>query len=119
MLMPVQAGVVVMAGALLEAADKLLQKGIHPTTVSESFQKALTAGEDQIQLSEKNLGSADVALLTAWLQRPEVSAAVTKVDIRHAAIDEGVLDTFKGAVPEGCDVVWEPPDDESDSDDSD
>ena len=45
MLMPVQAGdgttsVVVMAGALLDAADKLLQKGIHPTTVSESFQKA-------------------------------------------------------------------------------
>ena len=43
--MPVQAGdgttsVVVMAGALLDAADKLLQKGIHPTTVSESFQKA-------------------------------------------------------------------------------
>ena len=45
MLMPVQAGdgttsVVVMAGTLLDAADKLLQKGIHPTTVSESFQKA-------------------------------------------------------------------------------
>merc|ERR1719500_1564979 len=32
--------VVVMAGSLLDSADKLLQKGIHPTTVSESFQKA-------------------------------------------------------------------------------
>ena len=29
-----------MAGSLLEAADKLLQKGIHPTTISDSFQKA-------------------------------------------------------------------------------
>merc|ERR1711902_169261 len=32
--------VVVTAGSLLDAADKLLQKGIHPTTISESFQKA-------------------------------------------------------------------------------
>lgn len=32
--------VVVMAGAMMEAADKLLKKGIHPTTVAESFQKA-------------------------------------------------------------------------------
>merc|ERR1719219_1251083 len=34
--------VVVMAGSLLEAADKLLQKGIHPTTISDSFLKAAT-----------------------------------------------------------------------------
>ncbi|XP_059094447.1 T-complex protein 1 subunit delta-like [Tigriopus californicus] len=32
--------VVVMAGSLLEAAEKLLKKGIHPTTISEAFQKA-------------------------------------------------------------------------------
>lgn len=32
--------VVVLAGSLLEAADKLLQKGIHPTSISDSFQKA-------------------------------------------------------------------------------
>jgi len=32
--------VVVLAGSLLLAADKLLQKGIHPTIISESFQKA-------------------------------------------------------------------------------
>ena len=31
---------VVLAGSLLEAAEKLLGKGIHPTTISESFQKA-------------------------------------------------------------------------------
>merc|ERR1712227_68538 len=31
--------VVVIAGSLLDAAQILLQKGIHPTTVSESFQK--------------------------------------------------------------------------------
>lgn len=32
--------VVVVAGALLEAAEKLLQKGIHPTIISDAFQKA-------------------------------------------------------------------------------
>lgn len=32
--------VVVIAGSLLDAAQKLLAKGIHPTTISESFQRA-------------------------------------------------------------------------------
>ncbi|XP_076321776.1 chaperonin containing TCP1 subunit 4 [Tachypleus tridentatus] len=32
--------VVVIAGSLLDAASKLLARGIHPTTISESFQKA-------------------------------------------------------------------------------
>merc|ERR1719309_1199565 len=36
--------VVVIAGALLDACSKLLQKGIHPTTISESFQKAVDKG---------------------------------------------------------------------------
>merc|ERR1712066_629850 len=32
--------VVVLAGSLMEAAEKLLKKGIHPTAISEAFQKA-------------------------------------------------------------------------------
>lgn len=32
--------VVVIAGSLLDASQKLLQKGIHPTTISESFENA-------------------------------------------------------------------------------
>merc|ERR1712004_688495 len=31
--------VVVVAGSLLDAAQKLLSKGIHPTTISDAFQK--------------------------------------------------------------------------------
>ncbi|KAF8746145.1 hypothetical protein AX14_000190 [Amanita brunnescens Koide BX004] len=34
--------VVVLAGSLLGAAEKMLQKGIHPTTIAESFLKAST-----------------------------------------------------------------------------
>jgi len=33
--------VVVLAGSFLEAAQKLLEKGIHPTVISESFQKVV------------------------------------------------------------------------------
>lgn len=32
--------VCVLAGSLLDVSSKLLQKGIHPTTISESFQNA-------------------------------------------------------------------------------
>jgi len=38
--------VVVIAGALLEASSKLLAKGIHPTMISESFQKAATKSKE-------------------------------------------------------------------------
>ena len=35
--------VVVIAGSLLGAAERLLSKGIHPTIISESFQRAASA----------------------------------------------------------------------------
>ena len=67
----------------------------------------LTVGEDQMELSSKNLGPADVALVAAWLQRPEVSAvALTKIDIRSADIDEKFLADLKDVAPEGCQVLW-------------
>merc|ERR1719297_496130 len=52
--------VCVLAGSLLDAADKLLQKGIHPTSISESFQKAaaksveiLTAMSTPVEMTDK------------------------------------------------------------------
>ncbi|EFN62007.1 T-complex protein 1 subunit delta [Camponotus floridanus] len=36
--------VVVICGALLEVAERLLQKGIHPTSISDAFQKAAAEG---------------------------------------------------------------------------
>lgn len=38
--------VVVIAGALLQACKRLLKKGIHPTTISESFQKAVNEAKN-------------------------------------------------------------------------
>merc|ERR1712176_745003 len=52
--------VVVLCGSLLDAADRLLKKGIHPTSISESFQRAaaksveiLTAMATPVDLSDK------------------------------------------------------------------
>ena len=41
--------VVVLAGALLGAAEKMLAKGIHPTIVAESFFKASTKAVEYLE----------------------------------------------------------------------
>ena len=41
--------VVVIAGSLLGAADKLLGKGIHPTAISDAFQRAAAAAVEVLQ----------------------------------------------------------------------
>jgi T-complex protein 1 subunit delta len=53
--------VVVLAGSLLGAAEKLLQKGIHPTVIADSFQKAsaksveyLTEISQPVDLNDKS-----------------------------------------------------------------
>jgi len=38
--------VVVLAGALLNACSELLQKGIHPTMIADSFKAAAEKGEE-------------------------------------------------------------------------
>lgn len=63
--------VVVIAGSLLDASSKLLAKGIHPTTISESFQEAaaksveiLEAMSTPVELSDREslLKSASTSL---------------------------------------------------------
>merc|ERR1712117_483570 len=63
--------VVVICGSLLEAADRLLKKGIHPTSISEAFQMAavksveiLTAMANPVDLSDRDklLQSANTSL---------------------------------------------------------
>ncbi|QQP56049.1 T-complex protein 1 subunit delta [Caligus rogercresseyi] len=45
--------VVVLAGSLLEAAEKLLKKGIHPSIISEAFQKAAKSSSANTALNSK------------------------------------------------------------------
>merc|ERR1712134_208267 len=41
--------VVVIAGSLLQAAEKLLNKGIHPQTITEAFLLAASKAEEILQ----------------------------------------------------------------------
>lgn len=55
--------VVVMAGALLDAAQTLLQKGIHPTTISDSFQAAAVEAEKILEHMSSPVDLANEELL--------------------------------------------------------
>jgi hypothetical protein len=58
----------------------------------------LTTGEEIIDLSLKNLGPADLTLVTAWIQRPEVFAVVTDVALSSNPIGYPVSASLNGAV---------------------
>jgi T-complex protein 1 subunit delta len=86
--------VVVMAGALLDAAQTLLEKGIHPTTISDAFQSAATQAEKILENMSTPVDLSDDALLTkmattslnskvvsqhSWLLAPMAVNAVKKI----------------------------------------
>jgi len=86
--------VVVIAGALLDAAEKLLAKGIHPTTISDSFQRAalrsekileemaspieIESEEEIIKLATTSLNSKVVSQ-HSWLLAPMAVKAVKSI----------------------------------------
>jgi hypothetical protein len=39
----------------------------------------------------------------------DATAALARVDMRGADVEEAVLETLRAAAPEGCEVIWEPP----------
>lgn len=59
--------VVVMAGSLLTACSKLLDKGIHPTVISEAFQKASEIACEVLQnhSHEMDINNRDILLKIA------------------------------------------------------
>uniref|UniRef100_A0AAR2LDA8 T-complex protein 1 subunit delta n=2 Tax=Pygocentrus nattereri TaxID=42514 RepID=A0AAR2LDA8_PYGNA len=88
--------VVVIAGALLDACAKLLQKGIHPTTISESFQKAVDKGVEILQsisqpveLSDREtlLNSATTSLCSKVVSQYSSLLAPMSVDAVMRVID--------------------------------
>ena len=56
--------VVVIAGGLLGAADKLLGKGIHPTIISEAFQRAARAAVEALTGMSQPISLSDRKTLT-------------------------------------------------------
>ncbi|KAL9613882.1 MAG: hypothetical protein Q9167_001619 [Letrouitia subvulpina] len=92
--------VVVIAGSLLGAADRLLAKGIHPTVTSESFQRAAAAAVETlhemshpISLSDRNtlvqaastsLSSKIVSQFSYLLGPIAVDAVLKTIDMKTA-----------------------------------
>ncbi|KAM3929891.1 T-complex protein 1 subunit delta [Leptodactylus fuscus] len=88
--------VVVIAGALLDACCKLLQKGIHPTTISESFQLAVDKGVEilssmaqPVELSDREtlLNSATTSLNSKVVSQYSSLLAPMSVDAVMRVID--------------------------------
>ncbi|KAL9137762.1 MAG: hypothetical protein Q9175_001035 [Cornicularia normoerica] len=72
--------VVVIAGSLLGAADRLLAKGIHPTVISESFQRAAAAA---VQTLEKMSNPISLSDRTTLLQAASTSLS-SKIVSQHS-----------------------------------
>ena len=51
--------VVVLAGSFLTAAEQLLDKGIHPTTIAESFQRAAAKAVEFLNVMSKKVDLND------------------------------------------------------------
>jgi len=88
--------VVVIAGALLDASAKLLAKGIHPTIISESFQKAaakskeiLTKMSTPVELTDREslLRSASTSLNSKVVSQHSSLLAPIAVDAVLKVID--------------------------------
>jgi len=88
--------VVVIAGSLLDAAQKLLAKGIHPTTISESFLNAsakaveiLSAMATPIDLSDRDslLKSASTSLNSKVVSQHSSQLSIIAVDAITRVVD--------------------------------
>lgn len=88
--------VVVVAGALLEASEKLLQKGIHPTAISDGFQKAAAKAIEiiknmatPIQLTDREslVKSASTALNSKVVSQQSSLLAPLAVDAVLKVVD--------------------------------
>ncbi|KAL8731464.1 MAG: hypothetical protein Q9181_004305 [Wetmoreana brouardii] len=74
--------VVVIAGSLLGAADRLLAKGIHPTIISESFQRAAAAAVETLHDMSHPISLSD---RTTLIQAASTSLS-SKIVSQHSAL---------------------------------
>jgi len=79
-------GVVVLAGALLEQAEKLLDRGIHPVRVAEGFEKACeVASETLEQLADKVQFDSDNIDPLVTTAMTTLNSKIINVNRRHMA----------------------------------
>lgn len=116
--------VVIIAGSLLDSCTKLLQKGIHPTIISESFQKALEKGIEiltdmsrPVELSDRDtllnsattsLNSKVVSQYSSLLSPMSVNAVMKVIDPATAtSVDLRDIKIVKklGGTIDDCELV--------------
>jgi len=94
--------VVVLCGSLLDAADRLLKKGIHPTSISEAFQKAASKSVEiltnmalPVDLSDRDklLQSANTSLNSKVVSQHSSELSPIAVDAVLKVIDPAKTDT--------------------------
>merc|ERR1719245_461865 len=94
--------VVVLCGSLLDAADRLLKKGIHPTSISEAFQKAASKSVEiltnmalPLDLSDRDklLQSANTSLNSKVVSQHSSELSPIAVDAVLKVIDPAKTDT--------------------------
>lgn len=72
--------VVVIAGSLLGAADRLLAKGIHPSVIAESFQRAAAAAVQVLHNMSQPVSLTD----TATLLQAATTSLSSKIVSQHS-----------------------------------
>lgn len=75
-------GVVVLAGALLEQAEKLLDRGIHPVRIAEGFEKAASVAIDRLD------SIADTVPFTKDDLDPLITTAMTTLSSKIINVDK-------------------------------
>ncbi|MFQ6640618.1 hypothetical protein Gotur_016918 [Gossypium turneri] len=82
-------GVVVMAGALLEQAERLLERGIHPIRIAEGYEMASRIAVEHLERIAQNVNrckralaeiSVKAVLSVADLERKDVNLDLIKVE---------------------------------------
>lgn len=90
--------VVVIAGSLLQACKRLLKKGIHPTTVSESFQKAMNEAKKILTEMSTPVDLDDRELLLQLVRTSLSSKVVSQyADTLCPIIVDAILRITEGA----------------------
>lgn len=75
--------VVVLAGSLLEAAEKLLMKGLHPTAIAEGFR---AAGQKAVEIIRKDLSIPVDLTDTQTLQKCASTSLNSKVVSQQSSL---------------------------------
>lgn len=81
-------GVVVLAGALLEQAEKLLDRGIHPVRIAEGFEKAAEVAITHLEKISDSVPVLNNKITTSFNMEPLIKTAMTALSSKIIHVDK-------------------------------